>query len=463
MKKKITSAGRFYSQVILHVITLFIVFGILNILFAQNGWFPSQKMQQMNEILYRILIPAFMGYEAGKRTGHGVGGVSGALASLGMIAAWEGWSFLGVMLIAPLAGYVGEQVCERLKKRAAGFEMLTRNLVLAILGIFFMSVSCFFVAPVLHLVGDTINQWVKFLVEKQMIPFISVFLEPAKVIFLNNGIHYGILVPLGMEQLQTESSSVLFLLETNPGPGLGLLLACKLAGTAEKRELNSCMLVEFAGGIHEVYFPYVLRNLWLLIPLIAGGTAGSFCFTMTGAGLAGPASPGSIFTLLLMGTRGTHGGILLGVACSAFVSCSMGLLVLKRTQKQVQEEGEEKQGKERKEEVKEEKQVQEEKHMETEKRTVIKNICFVCDGGVGSSSMGAALFRRKLKEMGMEGYKVQAAAADDIPKEAQLLICQKDFLSVVENRKFSLPVCAVTGLMCVEEYEGIIREYLSFR
>lgn len=411
MRKKIASAGRFYSQVILHVITLFIVFGILNILFAENGWFPSEKMQQMNEILYRILIPAFMGYEAGKRTGHSVGGVSGALASLGMIAAWEGWSFLGVMLIAPLAGYVGEQVCERLKKRAAGFEMLTRNLALAILGIFFMSVSCFLVAPVLHLVGETLNQWVKFLVEKQMIPLVSIFLEPAKVVFLNNGIHYGLLVPLGMEQLQTESSSVLFLLETNPGPGLGLLLACKLAG---------------------------------------------------------PASPGSIFTLLLMGTRGTHGGILLGVACSAFVSCSMGLLVLKRTQKQVQEdEGEEKQGKERKqevkEEVKEERQVQEEKHMETEKRTVIKNICFVCDGGVGSSSMGAALFRRKLKEMGMEGYKVQAAAADDIPKEAQLLICQKDFLSVVENRKFSLPVCAVAGLMCVEEYEGIIREYLSFR
>ena len=453
MKKKIASAGRFYSQVILQVITLFIVFGILNILFDKNGWFPSEEMQQINEILYRILIPAFMGYEAGKRTGHGAGGVSGALASLGMIAAWEGWSFLGVMLIAPLAGYVGEQVCELLKKRAVGFEMLTRNLTLAILGICFMSVSYFFIPPVLHMAGETLNQWIKFLVEKQMIPLVSIFLEPAKVVFLNNGIHYGLLVPLGMEQLQTESSSVLFLLETNPGPGLGILLALRLAGAGKRRELNSCMLVEFAGGIHEVYFPYVLRNLWLLFPLIAGGAAGSFCFTLTGAGLAGPASPGSILTTFLMGARGTHIGILLGVVCSTVVSCSIGFLVLKKTQKQVQ----------KKEEGKGTEKKQEEKHMETETRRMIKNICFVCDGGVGSSSMGAALFRRKLKEMGMEGYCVQAVAADAVPEEAQLLICQKDFLPSIEDRAFNIPVCAVTGLMCVEEYDEIIREYLNIR
>ncbi|MEZ5089394.1 MAG: hypothetical protein R2719_06495 [Micropruina sp.] len=48
-------------------------------------------------------------------------------------------------------------------------------------------------------------------------------IEPAKILFLNNAINHGILTPLGLAEAAESGKSILFLLEANPGPGLGLL------------------------------------------------------------------------------------------------------------------------------------------------------------------------------------------------------------------------------------------------
>ena len=52
------------------------------------------------------------------------------------------------------------------------------------------------------------------------------------------------------------------MLESNPGPGLGLLLAYWFAGKGlAKLSAPGSIIIHFFGGTHEVYFPYVSSSV----------------------------------------------------------------------------------------------------------------------------------------------------------------------------------------------------------
>jgi len=171
-------------------------------------------------------------------------------------------------------------------------------------------------------VVSTLTRWaghgVRDLVNAHLLPLVSVIVEPAKVLFLNNAINHGVLAPLGVEQASQSGKSVLFMIESNPGPGLGILLAYLLFGPRKLRAtVPGAIIVQFLGGIHEIYFPYVLMKPRLVLAAIAGGMTGVATATITHAGLVATPSPGSIFAYMAVTPRGGYLPVLASIAAAA--------------------------------------------------------------------------------------------------------------------------------------------------
>ncbi len=149
------------------------------------------------------------------------------------------------------------------------------------------------------------------------------------MLFLNNAINHGVLSPLGVEQAAEAGKSIMFMLESNPGPGLGILLAFMFFGPrAIRPSVPGAIIIQFFGGIHEIYFPYVLMKPQLILAAIAGGATGIATFLVTNVGLVAPPSPGSIIAYTLVTAPGDHLGVYLGIALSAAVSLLVGALLL---------------------------------------------------------------------------------------------------------------------------------------
>ena len=328
----------------------------------------------------------------------------------------------------------------------------------------------------LNVLAGGLYRGVDFLVQQKMTWLLSFLIEPAKVFFLNNVANYAILVPLGMQQVQETGSSILFLLEANPGPGLGVLLALywNLQEERKKQELEAAIVTEAAGGIHEVYFPYVWSNLRLLLPLILGGVSGTICFSLLGAGVQGVVSPGSIVTLLLMSGRASLIPVLTGIFVSAVVSFYVGLLVLRsRKMGSASDDEGEKSGEEG-EKAKEPTWNFDCDNTEQDKengRNLVggasnladsgaeyKKIAVVCNGGMGSSAMGAAVFRRLLRQERITGVTVEAYAADLVPDAAQIIVCQKDYRPLLPKELDSREIYTVENLMQTELYRPLLEK-----
>ena len=387
------------------------------------------------------------------------GGAIAVMAAAGIMIADKNCAILGAMILGPICGLLWKHVLEPLTRKAVqGMEMLTRNLVAAIVGAAFSIAAYYVLTPVLSAVTHVIMMGVDWLIAHKLICLTSVLIEPAKVFFLNNSIHHGILLPLAMQQAEQNGSSMLFLLETNPGPGLGVLLALWLSNRKKRKEYAAYMFVECIGGIHEIYFPEVLANLWLLLALIPGGMAGILCMSVFHVASAGLVSPGSILTLLFM--SGHHVlGTLFAVAISTAVSCAIAFLILKRQGKwyteaaiSAQEEKEEAVQEKKEEAVQEKRQVLEKELMQGIK------IGFICDAGVGSSAMGAALFRRKLKEEGMNGITAEAYAVDQIPEDLTIGVCQRAFLEILQKESNLSNIVTMESLLNQTEHLALIEK-----
>lgn len=440
MGKRVQKIGKYFSSIIIKNIGLFLAAGILTILFSAEGWIPNKKIEEINVLLQAAVIPLLLSYTAGKKAGGDMGGIAGIMAGTGLLGASGTGPIAGSILLGSLAGYVSARIYKRLVNHTkAGFEMLTRNLFAAVTGVVFLLLSRYAGIPVLAAAGAALGKPINEIVKYQMMPLANVLIEPGKVFFLNNGINHALIIPMAMQQAEQAGKSILFLLETNPGPGLGILWACYLKRSSQRKEISACGLIHFIGGIHEVYFPYVLSELKLLWAVIAGGVAGTMCFQMTGAGAAGPVSPGSVLTLLLMGGRSSAGGILLGVTVSVLVSGAAACWLLGTKEKKPEEE----------EEVMEQKKEAEQSYFEW--------IYFVCDAGVGSSALGAAMLRKKLKENDMAGIEVSAVPVDEIPEDAQLLVCQKSFHDKLSGQAGDVPVYEVDSLVSSREYDKLIQ------
>lgn len=331
MKEKLQRLGGFMAGMIIPNIGAFIAWGLITALFIPAGWVPNENFASLVDPMIYYLLPVLIAYTGGHMV-HGVrGGVVGATVTMGVIVGTDIPQFLGAMIMGPLGGWLIKKVDEVLEdKIPVGFEMLINNFSAGILAVIVALLGYLFMSPVLTAFSSVAEAGVNFMVNARLLPLAAIIIEPAKVLFLNNALNHGVLAPLGVNAVEEAGKAIHFLLETNPGPGLGLLVAYYVAGKGLlKDSAPGSMIIHFLGGIHEIYFPYVLAHPIMILSVIAGGIAADLWFTIFDAGLVATPSPGSIFAYLAVIPRGQHFPVLGGVLVGAVASFLVGTFILR--------------------------------------------------------------------------------------------------------------------------------------
>lgn len=310
----------------------FIAWGFITALFIPTGWWPNASLGQLVEPMLRYLLPLLIAMTAGRHVAGDRGGVIAAVAVMGVILGSDIPMFIGAMAIGPFAGWVIRSFDRWAEGRIpAGFEMLVNNFSVGILGIVCALIGFYAVGPVVSALTVFLSAGVSLMIEHGLLPLVAVFIEPAKVLFLNNTINHGIFSPIGIEQARQTGQSIMFLLETNPGPGLGVLLAYwAFARGAARSSAPGAIVIQFFGGIHEIYFPYVLMRPAIIVAPIVGSAAAILFYSLTGTGLTAVASPGSIIAVAAMAPKGETLLVLAGVVVAAAVSFFVAAPIVKR-------------------------------------------------------------------------------------------------------------------------------------
>ncbi|MEO3792277.1 mannitol-specific PTS transporter subunit IIC [Nonomuraea sp. B10E15] len=330
VKATVQRIGGHLAGMIMPNIGAFIAWGLITALFIPTGWLPNETLAKMVGPIIGTLLPVLIAYTGGRMVHGQRGAVVGAVAVMGVVVGTESPMFLGAMIIGPLTALILKYVDKFTEQRTkAGFEMLVDNFSAGIVGGVMAVIGMLGIGPIVEAATTAAGNAVSWLIGNNLLPVASVLIEPAKVLFLNNAINHGVLTPLGIAEAAETGKSILFMLESNPGPGLGLLLAFLLFGPRQLRPSTpAAMLIQFFGGIHEIYFPYVLMKPRLILAVIAGGAAGVFTFIATGAGLVASPSPGSIFAYLAVTPRGGWLGSSLGILVAAAVSFAVAAVLL---------------------------------------------------------------------------------------------------------------------------------------
>ncbi|MEH7384175.1 PTS mannitol transporter subunit IICB [Bacillus sp. JJ1521] len=464
--------GQLLSAMVYQNISVIIAVGIIHGIFGIYGWWYNDRILLIVDPVYSTLLPVLLGYTGGKLIGGQRGAVVAALVTYGLTLASSTPAILGAMIIGPLSGWIIKKLDQFIKKRlpGVGYELLIGNVLAAIIAII-LTIVCFLY------VGQTLSmgvQWSTKLLEAVIysgwLPLVSVIIEPAKVFFLNNIINFGILGPLGIQQGKELGKSIFFLLESNPGPGLGILLAYWLKTKGGQRNgAKLASAIHFFGGIHEVYFPYVLMKPQLIISLILGGMAGVLTFQIFDVGLVALPSPGSIFLFIGLAPKEDMFFILLGVVLSALISFLFSILLLKQisdspTEEENRETIIEFYRLERDEKLVKSKmmEITTQPPMESKYEIVddplkkvkkVEKIIFVCEAGMGSSAMGAAMLRKKLGQVNL-AVDVGNSSIDEIPYDVDLIICHQKLLSTVQKavpNKACFPLKSFTDMKGYDE------------
>jgi mannitol PTS system EIICBA or EIICB component len=322
VKAKIQRVGGFLAGMVMPNIGAFIAWGLVTALFIPTGWTPNAKLAGLVTPIITSLLPILIGYTGGRMVHGQRGAVVAAVATMGVVVGSSVPMFLGAMIVGPLAAYLLKLLDELIEEHVpAGFEMLIDNFTLGILGAAIACVGVYAIGPAVRYVTTEAGHGVSWLVSNHLLPLAALLIEPAKVLFLNNAINHGVLDPLGVAQALRHGRSILFMLETNPGPGLGILVAYWLFGPRKLRaSVPAAIIIHFLGGIHEIYFPYVLMKPRLILAAIAGGASGIAVFEVSGAGLVSSPSPGSIFAYIAETPRTNWWGVYAGVIIAAAVS-----------------------------------------------------------------------------------------------------------------------------------------------
>jgi PTS system mannitol-specific IIC component len=322
MQATIQRIGGYLAGMIMPNISAILAWGLITALFIPTGWLPNANLAKLVGPMILTLLPLLIGYTGGRLVHGQRGAVVGAVATMGVIVGTDVPMFLGAMIIGPSAAYIIKRVDAILTERTRpGFEMLVDNFSAGIVGLVMAIVGFLAVGPLVETFANAAGNVVNTLVTNNVLPLVSIVVEPAKVLFLNNAINHGVLAPLGVQQALDHGKSILFMVETNPGPGLGILLAYFFFGPRSLRpSAPGAIIIHFLGGIHEVYFPYVLMHPRLILAAILGGAAGLLTATITGAGLVATPSPGSIFAYMAVTPKDGYFGVLADVLVATVVS-----------------------------------------------------------------------------------------------------------------------------------------------
>ena len=435
--------GRFLSGMIMPNIGAFIAWGLITALFIPTGWIPNENLSKLVGPMILYLLPLLIGYTAGKTIWGVRGGVVGAIVTAGVIVGTEIPMFLGAMIAGPIGGWAIKKFDRAVQdKIPVGFEMLTNNFSAGIIGGALAILAFLVFAPAITWVSNLLQTVVGVIVDASLLPLASIFIEPGKILFLNNAINHGVLAPIGIVQAQETGRSILFLLETNPGPGLGILLAYfAFAKGTVKNSAPGAMIIHFLGGIHEIYFPYVLMNPILILAVIAGGASGVSIFQIFNSGLVATPSPGSIFAYLAVTPSGAWFGVYLGMIVSAGVSFCVAMPFVRRFSDRLGGE---------------ELASAQQAVKDIKSAGMVTKIVFACDAGMGTSAMGANKLRRLIKGAGISGVTVVHSPVDDVPQDAQIVITQENLRERVRHSAPKADIVTVTNLVNAPEYGQIV-------
>ncbi|WP_318371784.1 PTS mannitol transporter subunit IICB [Enterobacter sp.] len=414
-RARIQAFGGFLTAMVIPNIGAFIAWGFITALFIPTGWLPNAHFAKIVGPMITYLLPVMIGSTGGALIGGKRGAVMGGIGTIGVIVGAEIPMFLGAMIMGPLGGLLIKHIDKALEHRIpAGFEMVINNFSLGIAGMVLCLLGFEIIGPAVLIANNMVKESIEALVHAGYLPLLSVINEPAKILFLNNAIDQGVYYPLGMQQASEHGKSIFFMVASNPGPGLGLLLAFTLFGKGmSKRSAPGAMIIHFLGGIHELYFPYVLMKPLTLIAMIAGGMSGTWVFNLLDGGLVAGPSPGSIFAYLALTPKGAFLATLAGVTTGTLVSFAITSFILKM-EKQADAEGED----EFSQSASAVKTMKQEGAYTAHR---ITRIAFVCDAGMGSSAMGATTFRKRLEKAGMV-LNVQHYAIENVPQDVDLIV-----------------------------------------
>ena len=420
MKNALQRFGKFLSAMVMPNIGAFIAWGFITALFIADGWLPNEQLASIQPYMLNYLLPILIAATGGRMVGKDRGMVMGAIAIMGCIAGAEGQTMLmAAMFMGPFAGWVIKKFDQLMEGHMpAGFEMLINNFSVGILGMILAIFGYYLIGPLMQGILAVLTAGVNILIHHGLLPLVAIFVEPAKVLFLNNVINHGIFTPIGIEQAAETGRSIMYMLEANPGPGLGVLLAYWFFSQdkATKDSAPGAIIIHFFGGIHEIYFPYILMNPIVIIAPIVGNICAITFYSLTGCGLQGPASPGSIIAFLSMAPRDAIITTLIGVVLAAGVSFAIAGPIIKLTSSKV------KSLEEAQDQVSDMKA--QSKGLITDQNIfAAKKIVFACDAGMGSSAMGATKFRNRLKAVRPD-ITVTNTSVDNIPSDCDIAVVQ---------------------------------------
>jgi len=454
--------GTFLSGMIMPNIAAFIAWGIITAFFIPTGWTPNETLVTLVDPMILYLLPLLIANTGGRMVYGTRGGVIASIATMGVIVGSSIPMFIGAMVVGPLSAWILMKVDKLWAgKIKPGFEMLVDNFSAGILG-FALALGAFFgIAPLVSGLSAFLESVVDWLVANSLLPVASIFIEPGKILFLNNAINHGVLTPIGVQQVAENGKSVLFLLEANPGPGLGILLAFTFFGVGLARaSAPGAIIIQFLGGIHEIYFPYVLMKPALLLAVIGGGMTGVAVNVAFQTGLHAPASPGSIIAVLAQTASTDYVGVILSVVASAGVSFLIGSVILRASRKKdlAAENDTALADAIAKTEANKGKSSSVLTNLAASAATghAVKNIVFACDAGMGSSAMGASVLRNKIKKAGIDGVTVTNQAIANLDGTADLVITHQDLTDRARGKSPKSIHVSVENFMNSPKYDEVV-------
>lgn len=462
VRVKIQQFGSKLSSMVIPNLGAFIAWGLLT---AVGIAINNDMMRSFIVPMLNYLLPLLIAFAGGRMVYDYRGGVIATIATIGVIIGADVTMFIGAMILGPLSAWLLKKFDQMIDgKVPMGFELLVNNYSIGILGAILGVFGCVVLGPAISSLTNVFAGGVNVLIESGLLPLTAIMIEPAKVLFLNNAIGQGILTPMGTTQLESLGKSVLFLLESNPGPGMGVLLAYMFFGKgSSKTSAWGASVIHILGGIHEIYFPFVLMNPILILPLIAAGAVGSFLFNLLGVGLVGVASPGSIISIMLMSYPGDRLKICLAILAACAVSFVLSIPFVKRNS------GDDESLKEAAKQMNELKGKKSRISgvFETDNKTFdfasVKRIAYACDAGIGSSAMGAAILQKKFKEAGLDDITVFHIAVENLPAECEVVVTQELLLDRVKAAQPNAYCIAIMDFMNAPQYGELIEKVKKAR
>lgn len=495
---KVQRFGAFLTGMIMPNLPAFLAWGLITSLFISVGWWPNGILGGFGNAdvmgwqgaatalaqakdgttfhqyvglvgpMVTYLLPILIANAGGRKVYGERGGVVGSIVAVGMITGSTVPMFLGAMVVGPGAAWVMKKIdAIWAGKIRPGFEMLVDMFSAGIAGAAMACLAFFGFAPIITHVSSWLGDVVSWMADHHLMPLMSLIVEPAKVLFLNNAIGNGVLVPLGAQQVVDQGKSLLFLVEANPGPGLGILLAYTLLGVgAAKSTAPGALIVHFFGGIHEVYFPFVLMKPTLIVAAILGGATGVATNVVFNSGLTGPAAPGSILAVFAATARGSLVGVALSVLLSATVSFLVAAVILRASRKRDLENEGDLAAAIAATEANKGKSSSALGALSTALAAgtiaePIKSIVFACDAGMGSSAMGASILRDKLRKAGLTDVTVVNKAVANLDDSADLVISHHELTDRARRHAPTSRHVSVDNFLSSAVYDEVVREAVA--